>query len=37
MAAFANYFLPLLIGADDMAFPRVNAIAFWLLPPGALL
>ncbi|MFB6124458.1 MAG: cbb3-type cytochrome c oxidase subunit I [Halanaeroarchaeum sp.] len=37
MAAFANYFLPLLIGADDMAFPRLNAIAFWLLPPGALL
>ncbi|MFB6093389.1 MAG: cbb3-type cytochrome c oxidase subunit I [Halanaeroarchaeum sp.] len=37
MAAFANYFLPLLVGADDMAFPRVNAIAFWLLPPGALL
>ncbi len=37
LAAFANYFLPLLLGADDMAFPRVNAIAFWLLPPGALL
>jgi cytochrome c oxidase subunit 1 len=37
IAAFGNYFIPLLIGADDMAFPRVNAIAFWLLPPGALL
>ena len=37
LAAFGNYFVPLLIGADDMAFPRVNAIAFWLLPPGALL
>jgi cytochrome c oxidase subunit 1 len=33
----ANYFLPLLLGADDLAFPRVNAIAFWLLPPSLLL
>ncbi|WP_336000365.1 DUF6789 family protein [Halorientalis halophila] len=32
-----NYFLPLLIGADDMAFPRVNAIGFWLLPPALLI
>jgi cytochrome c oxidase subunit 1 len=32
-----NYFLPILLGADDMAFPRINAIAFWLLPPSLLL
>ncbi|MFB6164776.1 MAG: DUF6789 family protein [Haloarculaceae archaeon] len=32
-----NYFVPLLIGADDMAFPRLNAIGFWLLPPALLL
>ncbi|MFC7203038.1 DUF6789 family protein [Haloferax namakaokahaiae] len=32
-----NYFLPLLIGAEDMAFPRVNAIGFWLLPPALFL
>ncbi|ACV49053.1 MULTISPECIES: cbb3-type cytochrome c oxidase subunit I [Halomicrobium] len=34
---FANYLVPLLIGADDMAFPRVNATAFWLLPPALVL
>ena len=33
----ANYFLPILIGADDMAFPRINAIGFWVLPPALLL
>ncbi|WP_438267427.1 cbb3-type cytochrome c oxidase subunit I [Halomarina litorea] len=36
-AGIANYLLPVLIDADDMAFPRLNAIAFWLLPPSFLL
>ncbi|WP_233357304.1 cbb3-type cytochrome c oxidase subunit I [Halococcoides cellulosivorans] len=37
IAAFGNYVIPLLVDADDMAFPRVNAIAFWILPPATLL
>ncbi len=36
-AAIGNYTLPLLIGARDMAFPRLNAFAFWLAVPGSLL
>ncbi|HUY97694.1 MAG TPA: cytochrome c oxidase subunit I [Verrucomicrobiae bacterium] len=34
-SAFGNYMVPLMIGARDMAFPRINALAFWLLPLGA--
>src|SRR5437879_11913073 len=33
---FGNYFVPLHIGALDMAFPRINALCFWLLPVGGL-
>ena len=36
-AGLANYVIPLQIGANDMAFPKLNALAFWLLIPGALL
>ena len=35
-AGFANYFVPLMIGARDMAFPRLNALSFWLLAGGGL-
>lgn len=35
--AFANYLLPLMIGAKDMAFPRLNALAFWILPPAGVM
>ena len=32
LAGFGNYIMPLQIGALDMAFPRVNALSFWMLP-----
>src|ERR1700735_2807425 len=34
---FANYLIPLMIGARAMAFPRLNAFSFWLSFLGALL
>ncbi|MEA5571501.1 cytochrome c oxidase subunit I [Calothrix sp. UHCC 0171] len=38
LVGFANYLVPLMIGARDMAFPRLNAAAFWMVPvSGALL
>jgi heme/copper-type cytochrome/quinol oxidase subunit 1 len=37
LIGFANYFVPLMIGARDMAFPRLNALSYWLLLFGGLL
>src|SRR5271154_3420456 len=37
MAGLANYFLPLMIGARDMAFPRLNALSYWLLLAGGIV
>lgn len=37
LAGFANYLVPLMIGARDMAFPRLNAAAFWMVPVFGIL
>jgi cytochrome c oxidase subunit 1 len=37
LLGFANYLVPLMIGARDMAFPRLNAFSFWLSFLGGLL
>ena len=36
-AGIANFVVPLMLGAQDMAFPRLNALSFWLLLPGGLI
>ena len=35
--SMGNYFVPIMIGAEDMAFPRLNALSYWLTPPVAIL
>jgi cytochrome c oxidase subunit I len=37
LLAFGNYFIPLQIGARDIAFPRLNAMSFWMLVFGGVL
>ncbi len=37
MAGFGNYFVPLMVGARDMAFPRLNALSFWLFLCGGIV
>ncbi|MGN6484442.1 MAG: cbb3-type cytochrome c oxidase subunit I, partial [Thermomicrobiales bacterium] len=37
LLGFANYVVPLQIGARDMAFPKLNALSYWLLLFGALI
>ena len=34
---FGNYLVPLMIGARRMAFPRLEALSFWLVPPAAVI
>jgi cytochrome c oxidase subunit 1 len=37
VGGMSNYLVPLMIGASDMAFPRLNAFAYWINVPGAIL
>ncbi len=32
ISGFGNWFIPMMVGATDMAFPRLNNISFWLMP-----
>ena len=37
ISGMMNYLVPLMIGARDMAFPHLNALSYWFIPPAVFL
>jgi len=37
IGGFGNLLVPLILGAGDICFPRLNNISFWLLPPSLII
>jgi len=37
IGGYGNYFVPLILGAPDLIYPRLNLLSLWLLPAGIYL